>query len=835
MSPRGIRVIAADPRPSSGAISGSPAPDGGRPACWFRAAGACPGVPRGDRHHVPDLIDLVSTRFLNADNQLQLETPTPDCNPDMIRIAGLDEPRLSRMLRLIRLQRRVGWPFAVLDRALVGLRPVDLDTPVLEKLTIVQQLAARLDRPVAGAARAVGPIDTWGKDNEFDRLFATRAVAWRTQDERTFQLRSDRTELAETGPSLDPVASALLAAFRITSEELAIIRASLTRRGAEPRLDLAGLSAIYRVVVLARALQLRIPALDLLLRLTPPEADPFRPGDPAATRRFVEIVREVQASDFTPERLAYLFRHEAEPRRDPAPLPAQVDAVLANIRRGLADAFSETSHPAEVTGDMLRQKLGMLLDAALLDPAIEALDPRTPLTLQKRREFFDRHLAKIFADPAAAASRLFESPSPSVSIPPSSSAPAASVSAPPVSAASTASVSAAPAVAPSPATAPSTAAVAPGLPATEAEAPPPAQPPAANPLDARWKANINLVLDHLLPQLRTRQLRGAVIQSLSDTLGLSVPSTARLLDVVLRSRQYPNEPILRDFLALLGTGLSGAYFGTPISRGEPAATRLDPEIAFAWVGAPPTSRAWPRFQRAVDRPSPAEEQGAAHVLHSTDGAVRLDLTLDDAERVLIDQPSTGRVVEHASEPVALDPRTLASIRLEYRNQGGPATVSLQFGTGPVAKEVVPTTSLYPADGLSSFAPGRAELSSPPQSRADHHRLRHDRRAARVADGQSSVPESRLLADGAGADADGVALMRRWRQLAALYALRKKLPQSNVDLFDVFAATAMPQAIDRLVLATGWDRSIVEAFLGADGFAIDTVAALRPSAEAADEP
>ena len=372
------------------------------------------------------LIDLVSTRFLNADNQLQLDTPTPDCNPDVMRIAGLDEPRLTGMLRLIRLQRRVGWPFAVLDRVLVGLRAGDLDTPVLEKLTIVQQLAARLDRPVPELLVLWSPIDTWGKDNEFDRLFATRAVTWRTQDERTFQLRSDRTELAETGPSLDPITSALLAAFRITSEDLAIIRASLTRRGAEPRLDLAGLSATYRFVVLTRALQLRIPALDLLLRLTPPEADPFRPGDPAATRRFVDMVREVQASDFTPERLAYLFRHEAEPRRDPAPLPAQVDAVLANIRRGLADAFSETSHPAEVTGDVLRQKLAMLLDAALLDPAIEALDPRTPLALQKRREFFDRHLAKIFADPAAAASRLFESPSASVSIPPSSGAPAAS-------------------------------------------------------------------------------------------------------------------------------------------------------------------------------------------------------------------------------------------------------------------------------------------------------------------------------------------------------------------------------------------------------------------------
>ena len=46
-------------------------------------------------------------RFVNADDQVRLDTPSPDCNPDTIRIAGLDESRLSRMLRLIRPQRRL--------------------------------------------------------------------------------------------------------------------------------------------------------------------------------------------------------------------------------------------------------------------------------------------------------------------------------------------------------------------------------------------------------------------------------------------------------------------------------------------------------------------------------------------------------------------------------------------------------------------------------------------------------------------------------------------------------------------------------------------------------
>src|SRR5262249_31300091 len=293
-----------------------------------------------------------------------------------------------------------------------------------------------LDRPLTELLVLWAPIDAWGKDNQYDRLFTTRAVMWRAQDERTFQLRPDRTELSETGATLDTVASALLAGFRITSEDGARMRALGARRGQEPHLDLAGLSAVYRVVVLARALQIRIPALDLLLRLTPPDANPFQPGDPAATRRFVEIVREVQASDFTPERLAYFFRHESGPPRDPGPLAAQVEAVLTTIRRGLADAFGETTHPAEVTGEMLRQKLAALFDAALLDPALEALDPRTALAPAKRREFFDRHLARLFPDPAAAAARLFEgaaasAPRQTATPPPAAAPSAAAPTAPP--------------------------------------------------------------------------------------------------------------------------------------------------------------------------------------------------------------------------------------------------------------------------------------------------------------------------------------------------------------------------------------------------------------------
>ncbi|MFA5908776.1 MAG: neuraminidase-like domain-containing protein [Vicinamibacterales bacterium] len=718
------------------------------------------------------LVDLVSTRFVNGDDRLRLESPAPDCDPEKIRLTGLDADRVSRMVRVIRLQRRLGWTFPVLDRALVAIGAADLDAAVLSKLAAIKDVAARLDRPVEELLVLWAPIQAWGANSQFDKLFTTRAVAWRTEDTRTFQLRPDRTELATVGPSLDAVSSALLAAFRITSDELSLIRALHARRGTEPRLDLAGLSAIYRVVVLSRSLQLRIPALDLLLRLVPADADPFRPGDPAATARFIDLVREVQATDFTPERLAYLFRHEWEPRRDPGPLPAQVDAVLAGIRQGLADAFAETSLPAEVSTETLRQKLAMLLDQALLDPALEALDPRTPLDAARRRSFFDRHLARIFADPAAAAARLLE--------------------------------------------------------------PPPADL-AREALELRWKAHIHFVLEHLLPRLRSRQVRGAVVQSLSDTMGMSVPATARLLDEVMRSRRAPGEPMLADFLAMLGTGLTGEYFATPDLQGTPVVTRIDPGLTFAWAGAAPADGVPGRqFSARWTGHLLARAKGAHTFYLQTDGAVRLSLVVDGKERVVIDKPeSGGKPVEHVSEPLALDPRQLVAIRLEYRNQGAPATLALQMGTGPVARQPVPTPQLYPANGLSSFAP--VEQS---------YRRLH--KAAMIVSGFGTTDAhlewlSRAPAflnlDGLPMEpaADAAPHFQRWRQLAAIYAVRKTLPRSNADLFDVFLAANASEALDRLVLVSGWDRGVVEALVGPDGFAADPAHGLRPPVDPGEVP
>jgi hypothetical protein len=145
---------------------------------------------------------------------------------------------------------------------------------------------------------------------------------------------------------------------------------------------------------------------------------------------------------------------------------------------------------------------------------------------------------------------------------------------------------------------------------------------------------------------------------------------------------------------------------------------------------------------------------------------------------------------------------------------------------------VPTSSLFPSDGLQSFAP--VELS---------YRRLHKAALILTGLGVTDAHLEWLTGEPAHLDldglpmepgGDGVALFRKWRQLAALYALRRKLPRSNVDLFEVFRAATLPEALERLVLATGWDRAVVESFLGPEGFAVDSVEKLRPPVEPTEE-
>ncbi len=712
-----------------------------------------------------DLIDLISTRFINGNDEIKLNSSSPDCDPEKVRISGLSAVNLTKMIRFLRIKNRIGWTIKDLDRALFALSANDFDTEVITKLLDARDLAKQLDKPIHELLGIWGPLDTFGKENEYDRLLRTRAVAWQTKDENKFKLQDNRRELAHTSDNLESVAAALLAAFRLTHQEFKEIIAIHTDViGQAQRLNLAGISAVYRVAFLARALKLRLDQLGMLLRFIPD--NPFTPKDPATTLRFVRQVKELESSPFSIETLTYLFNPQEDQKRSPDPEKNQVQSVLSGIRGGLVAALSATNKPESVSEDFLRQKLAMFLDPTLVDAAMEALDPRTTLSREKRKAFFDRHLAVIFSDPRKAADVIFESQTQSGT----------------------------------------------------SEGVTPSNEAARS---RRWQTIMDTVIEALLPLLRSRQMRGAVIQALSDALSLDHQIVGTLIDRVLRSKSQLGRPLIDDFYALVGTGFTGSYFPNDQLQGDAKISQLDAKLEFSWSGASPANGVPATGFSVRWRGRIYPQKKARHTFFiKTDGDIKLSIENGGKDTVLLSANGTGRVTESVSEAIQLDDKKLYTLTIEYRNKGPLASLSVEYGASPDSKQAIPTANLFPDEGLRSFEP----------ITMSYRRLH---KAALLING-FGIGESELawltgnpkyldldnLPMTAPEKSVSIEWYQRWRQLTGLYALRKQLPDTKSSLFSVLTEDSLEAAVVTLARATGWDRAVINTLIGPKGFAID---------------
>ena len=727
-----------------------------------------------------ELVDLASMRYMSGPTPITLDTPAIDCDPEKVTVGGLDAQSLQRILRVVRLQRRLGWKFEELDRVLRALGNGDLDLAMLRKLVAVRELSRALELSPTELAVLWAPLDTHGKSSPYAALFRTRTVSWHVGEDR-FRLRADGLELAAPGADLTPVFPALQAAFRVTNEDLLTALDALKRRGQGVGLDSSGLSALYRFVLLARALRLKSSQLAVLLRLAPSDADPFSPGDPSGALRFVALARELRDSPFTPEQVSYLFLHEIDPRQDPTPKTAQVRSVIANLRRSMVDAFAQTAQPAEMSRQVLREKLGLLLDGSLLDTAMDVLNRKSKVPFERRREFFLRHLADVFPEPEAAAQRLLGSAEPG----------------------------------PAPGPARSTTVTPPAEGATAGDRN--AIAPSVHE-DEQTRADVTFVLQHLLPMLRRRQIRGAVVQVIGDAVGLSSASTGRLLEQVLHSRRARPAPLMAEFMALLGVGLTARYYANPNLQGEPVVTRIEPELTSGWGGAAPapgvpaTNFSLELVGRFMARTS------GDHVFYvNSDGTVKMSIRVQGQDREVLRSSGAAGLMEHTGRPVPLVAGTLYELRLEYRNLGTPAALAVTVGTSPTTKGPIPSTDLFPFDASSSL-----------EEVEDGYRRVHKVAQLLTALGASDAHVAWLSRKPHPLDLDLVStapssddvareLFARFRQLSALYTLRKSLAPSATDLFEMFTAPNATEAVTRLLQATGWDPRVVAEVLGGKEF------------------
>ena len=729
------------------------------------------------------LIDLVKTWFVNREQSdpascLTLASSTSDCDLEHTRLTHLDDGAIDRLHRFIRLWRRIGWSIADLDRALFALGAVDITEVVLRKLVQIKRLAGDLKRPVVQLLSLWSRLDTWNDDSLYLDRFQNRAVA-NMQDLGAFALVYPYSTGTPSRPDPNVKSSALLpeitgpsdvlrdhfpavsAALGVTSLELDAVLES-AGLSALSTLTVANLSALYRRVFLARALKIPVRDLVSLIGLLGDDTDPFQAQEPDGAVRFVESARRVLRSGFSVPALDYLYRDLSEPARSPAPTKDRVAAVLGELRAELKGVLDETAPVRATNEEALRAKLALVLDVGLLDDAIAVLDPASAFTHAERQSFAELHFLDFLKEPALSAMVL---------------------------ATDTAKLDA----------------VGPPL--------------APEILAAQLRINIADVLSVLVPYLRDRLSRNVVVKGLANALDLSEALTRELLESLIDSRIHPDFKSMVDFLALVGPGLTGAYFGAP-NLGGTSVERVDAQVSFTWNAESP-----PLVPAGVDGFSAG---WTGRILSTGAGRYTFYVRSDGGVKLLIDgqlvidqwsSPADAEPVEHATAvPIELAADTLYEITLEYTNQRDTGVLALAWSNASMPKEVVPVGQLYPDTAFASFVPmsetyrrlHKASLlihGFKLTQREVHHISSHRGLFAQF-DFNAFPPEPL---------SESVPPFQAWERLANLVALRDSLPAVEETLIDLFELSpALTDGGAMLAQVTGWDAATLGALLGSTG-------------------
>jgi peptidoglycan hydrolase-like protein with peptidoglycan-binding domain len=744
-----------------------------------------------------------------------LESP---CDLDRTTLMHLDGTLLTvdeliALLRFVRLWRKLEWTLDEMDLALEpgGLHSSAIFNTVL-LLANIKQLRERLQMPIADLVSLWHPIPAHGASALYDRLFRNRAAQLLNP---ILELNAERTELAAAGSATPPALSehlpVILSAFRISAQDLAILRDATGLSdppGATPallpRLTLASLSTLYRRVALARVLGIPVRSLQPLVDLSALDVferpDRFPKGQ---ALRFVEIVDRMKALGVTATELDYLCREVPQPPGLPGAEREAWRRTLATLIAGLADIESEEPLHDDPIGEQLIARLTTLLgaaDAAAAGSMIYGRDVYTaPLIGLPAGFVFPASVQdKVSYDAARQLLRYRGTMEP-----------------------------------------PDLAALlgAPGVPApvqldydgavTSLDAQPRAfVSRALRPLFTPAEAQALLVdvaslrpdglpdppaiaskVDAVLTRRRQVISRSLIKQTVTTSTGMAADVVALLLEnsAVLTSLTSSASAIA-DYRNLTGTGLSGEYFPSIVLTGA-ATLQDDPRIAFEWKGAIP----------APGIPASGfSARWTGHVYVPAAGEVTFHLRCTDGVRLYVDNALVIDEWHDAapslySEKVRLDGGQFYPIVVEYYNKNGSALVELQWGSPSIGPAIVPQAALYSTALLDVLLQRierlykLAKLLAPFNLSAAEIQALSERGDLTLNLMPLNGPAPILVAQ---------AMLAQWLALGRYASLRDRFSGSEVRLIDVPDAPTDAEARARFVKLTGITTATLDGIIAA---------------------
>ena len=719
----------------------------------------------------------------------------------------LTPEELVTLFRFIRLWRKLEWTLEEVDLA---LEPGSLDGPgifnTIQLLANLQQLRQRLKAPLADLACLWQTIPTHGERPLYDRLFRNRSALLL---DPVLELERERTDLKAAGsatpPAIADFTAPLLAAFRLSAQDLAAVREAigladdLTLPPATwPRLTLGALSAIYRRVMWARALRLSVRELQALLDLTGlsvfERPDRFPTGN---ALHFVTIVEKVRAVEVKPGELEYLCRGIVQPPALPGTQRDVWRQTLATLLGGLHGIAAEEPIAEDPTGEQLTARL-----VPLLGPE----DAPVVTALLYGRDVYTAPLAgpAAFVFPAAVAGRVsYDAGRQQLKFRGAMSttdqlAMLAATGAPPGYPGAVAALDA-----------PARAFVARALKMLFAPGEAETLLIEVPSLGATGQPDLAVIDAKIADLLARRQVllsRALIKQTLSTTTGLAADIVGLLLtnETVLKAIGGTG-PAMGDYQTLDGDGLAAIYYPGITLTGAPIATQTDPAIWFDWAGAPPAPIFSVRWKGRLYVPAAGEV--TFHVRCSDGVRVRVNgaLVLDEWR----DQPATP-----FSARIRLDGAQFYPIEVEYYNQTGGALLELSWGSPSIPETSIPEAALYTEARQDELLLRVERIYKLAQLLAPFHLTAHE---LEVLSTRGDVTLDALPLNNPATLPAAQASFQQWLGLFDFAVLRDRFPVGEVSLIDVPAAPTPAEAIERFVTLSGASAEMLAAIVA--GFTI----------------
>lgn len=784
---------------------------------------------------------------------ITLYEPDSKCDLDTTRLktiqnvyAGLDASGItstwSKIHRFIRLWRKLGWTMHETDLMLAALGEDDITPETISKLESVSLLHAATKLPLNQLAVLWGNIDTYGKKSLYKKLFLNKAV--QLIDE-AFKADAWGNYLQDETEILTDHQSAILAAFRITEEELnAILEVAQVIDGGNPRnldmesdiLNIQNLSTIYRYVVLAKALKMRITDLCKLIRLF--NASPFSTWDiqkeaftnisPEDTYEFYKLAASTKEVGFKSSVLEYIL--EGTLPAD-STLGLDKDKTLQTAK-AIRDAFAaiEQDHPETpelpLTVEILIAKLSVTFQTEIVSRFMGIIEGSAPF--ETKTDIYlnitipdDESQGMVIAlvasgvvasqDKAKAFLREFSRKYAYVSSNGKGRLTCTGVMTdierevlkglPNVNANFEAAVDELYAM---PATFISnnfngifSALAAANVTLLDH----PAQAPAAT-----LEEKLAYVYERFIPILKSKLRKDAITQHIAALIGLSEEATALVIATEI-------DTLIKN---LSTEGLSATYF-SDVNWNTSVLERVDSAIDFSWgTGAPdqsvPANNFSVRWTAYIAAPASGEYTLMVEVEEADEA---FNLYLDDT---LMLEKAAGNANTSWEVVVNLNAAQMHLLTLEYAETSRNAGVRLYWKTAATAREIIPSSVAYPAAILDAFVE---------QATVFH-------RAAKFISG-FGISETELNhfitfhADFGNIDFKSLTA-DHWERIRDYAVLRDAVPQAQALLTDVFALAnrldprpTVDQLTEMLQLATAWDQTSLEYLvtthftLGVDDF------------------